>query len=202
MSIGFIRGERVNKFMKILRPALIVAILCVFAAGAAFADDIHVVFDPQIVSGNFGVVSDPAAIYTVAWESCGSSGIPQAEFGSDQACIALVNETGVGLSHLNFSFTVDAALVGQTIACDSLDDVLSSNDCLSTPGPFTLGQVVSVNFFAGDPIPNNAVFFFGETGVDLADAPTVNITAPEPTSLTLLAAGMGLVGLSLLFVKR
>lgn len=189
--------------MKILRPALIVAILCVFAAGAALADDIHVVFDPvPIPAGTFGIVTDPTAIYTVNWESCGSTGIPQQEFGQDDACIALVNETGVALDHLNFSFTVDAALVGQTIGCDSLDNDLTSNDCANTPGPFTLGQLVSVNFFSGDPIPNNSAFFFGETGVDLADAPPVGITAPEPASLTLLAAGMGLVGLGLLFVKR
>jgi hypothetical protein len=39
--------EKENKLMKFLRPALIVALLCVATAGAAFADDIHVVFDPQ-----------------------------------------------------------------------------------------------------------------------------------------------------------
>lgn len=189
--------------MKILRPALIAAILCCFAAGAAFADDIHVVFDPEtpIPVGNFGVVTDPTAIYSFSFGSCSAVGIPSA-FANDQGCIALVNESGVALQSLNLSFVVNAALVGQTIGCDSLDDNLTSNDCANVPGPFTLGQIVSVNFFSGDPVPNNSLFVFGETGVAYQDAPTFNVTAPEPASLTLLAAGMGLLGLCMAFVKR
>ena len=189
--------------MKILRPAMIVAILCCFAAGAAFADDIHVVFDPQtpIPVGNFGVVTDPTAVYSFSFGSCTAVGIPSA-FAGDDGCIALVNESGVSLDHLNLSFVVNAALVGQTIGCDSLDENLTSNDCANVPGPFTLGQFVSVNFFAGDPVPNNSLFVFGETGVAFQDAPVFSVTAPEPTSLTLLAAGMGLVGLCMAFVKR
>jgi hypothetical protein len=189
--------------MKILRPALIAAILCCFAAGAAFADDIHVVFDPQtpIPVGNFGVVTDPSASYSFSFGSCSATGIPSA-FAGDDGCIALVNETGVALSSLNLSFVVNAGLVGQTIACDSLDDNLTSNDCANVPGPFTLGQVVSVNFFSGNPIPNNSLFVFGEMGVAFEEAPTFSVTTPEPTSLTLLAAGMGLVGLCMAFVKR
>jgi hypothetical protein len=189
--------------MKMVRAALIAAILCCFAAGAAFADDIHVVFDPEtpIPVGNFGVVTDPTAIYSFSFGSCTATGIPTA-FADDDGCIALVNETGVALSHLNLSFVVNAALVGQTIGCDSLDDNLTSNDCASVPGPFTLGQIVSVNFFSGDPVPNNSLFVFGETGVNYMDAPTFSVTAREPTSLTLLAAGMGLIGLCMVFVKR
>jgi hypothetical protein len=193
--------------MKFLRPALIVALLCVATAGAAFADDIHVVFDPQIPeAGPFGIIEQNGVNYTSQWESCSTTGIPQA-FAGQQACLAFINETGADINALNFSFVVNQALVGQTIGCDNLpgDTHLSSNTCDSVPtGPngFTLGQLVSVTFFAGDPIPNNFAFFIGETGVDLADAPTVGIEVPEPSPLTLLAAGMGLLGLGLVLTKR
>ena len=96
--------------------------------------------------------------------------------------------------------------MGQTIACDNQpgDTHLSSNTCASVPGPFTLGQLVAVSFLSGDPIPNNFAFFIAEDGVTLADAPTVgvNVQAPEPSSLTLMAAGMGLLGLGLVLAKR
>jgi hypothetical protein len=199
--------EKEPNTMKFIRPFLIVAILSCVVAGAALADDIHVVFDPQIPqAGPFGIIQENGVNYTSSWESCGTIGIPSA-FAADDACLAFINETGGDINALNFSFTVNSALVGQTIACDNLpgDPHLSSNTCGSVPtGPegFTLGQVVSVTFFAGDPIPNDFAFFIGETGVALEDAPVVGIEVPEPTSMTLLASGMGLLALGMVFAKR
>jgi hypothetical protein len=194
-------AEKESENMRSIRAALIVAVISCFGAGAAFADDINVVFDPVPIVGSFGIISDPTAVYTVSWVSCSSNGIPS-DFAGDTACIALVNETNTSLMNLILSFTVNSALVGQTISCSSLDGYLSSNTCPSVPGPFTLGQIVTVEFFAGSPIQNLSTFFFGETGVDLADAPVLTVYTPEPASFTLLAAGLGLIGFCTLFVKR
>src|ERR1700759_2348616 len=115
--------------MRYFRPAILAVLVLIFS-GAAFADDIHVIFDPEtpIPVGNFGVVTDPTAVYTFSFGSCTATGIPSA-FSEDDGCIALVNETGRALSSLNLSFVVNSFLVGQTIGCDSLDDNLTSNDC-------------------------------------------------------------------------
>jgi hypothetical protein len=196
--------KEIANTMKYIRPALLAILLC-FVAGVAFADDIKVQFDPvPLPLGNFGIVTDPTAIYSFSFVSCSSAGIPS-EFAGDDGCIALANESGVALNSLTLSFVVNSALVGQTIGCESLDDSLTSNNCGSVPTPpggFTLGEPVSVQFFGGDPIPNLSLFVFGETGVPFANAPVFEVTAPEPTSLTLLAAGMGLIGLCMVFAKR
>jgi hypothetical protein len=193
--------------MKYIRPAFLAILLC-FVTGVAFADDIKVQFDPQspIPDGTYGIITSSTAVYSVNWESCSSTG-PLQVFGpgysdDNSGCIALINLTGGAITQLSLSFVVNSALVGQTLGCDSIDEYLTSNTCSGTPGAFTLGETVSFQFFAGQPIPNTDSFYFLETGVALDNAPTVSLTAPEPTSLTLLAAGMGLIGLCMVFVKR
>src|SRR5271157_4341065 len=181
--------------MRYFRPALLAALVLVFS-GAAFADDIHVIFDPQpAMLGSLNLIQSTGVEYTVNWTSCSDPAFFGTGFGGDDACLAFLNQTGGPINALNFTFTVNAALVGQTIACDNVpgDPHLSGNDCSSTPGPFTLGQVVDVNFFGGDPIPNSYAFFIAENGVALADAPPVGVEVPEPSSLTLMASGMGLL---------
>jgi hypothetical protein len=187
-----------------IRPALMLALLALVFSGAAFADDIHVIFDPQPATiGDFNLIQSNGVDYSVNWVPCNSAGIP-AGFAGDDACLAFLNETGAAINSLNFTFTVNQALVGQTIACDNLpgDTHLDSNSCSSVTGQLYLGEVVNVDFFGGDPIPNYYAFFIGENGVDVADAPTVGVEVPEPTSLTLLASGMGLLGLALVLGKR
>jgi hypothetical protein len=187
-----------------LRPALLALLVLVFS-GAAFADDIHVIFDPQPATiGSLNLIQSSGVEYTVNWTACTDPVFATTGFGGDAACLAFLNQTGAAITELNFGFTVNSALVGQTIACDNApgDTHLDGNNCDSTPGPFTLGQVVNVNFFGGDPIPNGFAFYIAENGVALSDAPPVGIEVPEPTSMTLLASGMGLLGLALVLTKR
>src|SRR5271156_4490475 len=120
--------EKEQKNMKILRPALIAAILCCFAAGAAFATNIHVVFDPTTPAqvGNSYVITDPSAVYSVTWSDCKSSTNPLYPTGpngitGDDACLAFDNNTGQPLDSFSASFTVTAAdgLAGDTLSCNS-----------------------------------------------------------------------------------
>jgi hypothetical protein len=189
--------------MKYFRLVLIAGLVLIFS-GAAFADDIHVFLDPQPATiGDFNLIQSNGVDYTVSWTSCTDPVFANTGFVGDAACLAFINQTGAAITDLKFGFTVNAALVGQTIACDNApgDTHLDGNNCAATPGPFTLGQVVNVDFFGGDPIPNNYAFYIAENGVALADAPTVGVEVPEPTPLTLLISGMGLLGLALVFAK-
>jgi hypothetical protein len=187
-----------------IRPALLLALLVLVFSGAAFADDIHVIFDPG-GPGTINFISDPGVPTVASWESCTATGIPLS-LSANTACLAFFNETGGAITSLNFSFVVNAALVGQTIMCDNLpgDPHLSLNTCDPSGPAFTLGELVNVSFFGGVAIPDNTGFFLAENGVPLLDVPDFTATAfvPEPTSLTLLASGMGLLGLCMVLVKR
>jgi hypothetical protein len=195
----------VEKIMKNFIRLALLALLVLAFSGAAFADDIHVIFDPG-GPGTINFITDTGVGVDASWELCTATGIPMALQGH-AACLAFFNETGGAITDLNFTFTVNTALAGQTIMCDNLpgDPHLSSNTCGSVDGTLFAGEVVSVDFSGGVPIPNNVGFFVAEDGVPFsAGVPDFTATAfvPEPTSLTLLASGMGLLGLALVLTKR
>jgi len=209
--------------MKILRPALIVAILCCFAAGAAFADDIHVVFDPPgaVATSLNGMTND---IFSLAspipftWFSC--TGNPDVGIfapglltanngGPETACAEFANLTGAPITQITFDFVGSMGVPGsESVSCGNLagDPHLSTPSCgADGDGSFT------ITFSGGTAIPPSvpsegleSLFFIGEDGVaaDQINELSWSAQVPEPGSLTLLAAGMGLIGLCMVFVKR
>lgn len=217
--------------MKIFRPALIAAILCCFAAGAAFADDIHVVFDPP------GPVSDtPSSVTTdifslaspisFTWTSC-ISNPDVAKFapglltsfngGPETACAEFANLTGAPITQITFDFTGTTAFPGaNSVSCNTLagDPHLTDPSCgAGAPGTFTItfagGAAIPASGGDGDgdsdDVGKTSLFFIAEDGVtSVANVNTLGWTAsvPEPSSLTMLAAGFGLLGLGMVFVKR
>ena len=189
--------------MRYLAPVLLLLILVCTFSSPAVADDIHVIFDPVPPTlGVLNLIQQTNTPYLVNWVSCGSAGVPQALAGQ-QACLLFLNETGTSIKDLQFQFTANNALAGQTIACDSIDSFLTSNTCGSVSGELQSGQPITVDFFGGQSIPNFLAFFFGETGVSLANAPPVTITAnvvatPEPKSFALLLAGLAVVAFTFL----
>jgi len=89
--------------MKILRPVLVAAVLWAFAAGAAFADDIHVVFDPTTttapLNGFTNIITSLTPAVGFTWTDCSknpdiSGTFPLApDLSGDTACAEFAPET-------------------------------------------------------------------------------------------------------------
>src|SRR5450755_878964 len=203
------------KFMKMLRPALIAAILCFFAAGAALAQShIHVVFDPPppvFLDPNtvFTPVNPGAGSVTFAWGSCADDPFAPEGISNDTACANFANGSKTdSISALTATFIADSA-IANSVDCVSIDPALSNAFC--PDGTTEDGQPVNISFTGGLAIPPSgnpkgflSVFFLAETGVSADDINKLQwtVAAPEPSSITLLAAGMGLIGLCMVLAKR
>ncbi|MGH9376462.1 MAG: PEP-CTERM sorting domain-containing protein, partial [Terriglobia bacterium] len=172
------------------------------AAGDSIPD-IHIVFDPGPTNVNPINIYQQGVPVSVAWVSCGETGIPGSLSG-ETACLAMNNLTGSPLPTLDLLFVVPAGspLVGQTVNCDNTDSFLTSNDC-SAAGTLMAGQMVDIMFSGGAPIPNDMDFFIGADAQGLNgpdDFPPVTVTAdptPEPGTLLFFATGLGVLGLGL-----
>jgi PEP-CTERM motif-containing protein len=201
--------------MKFLRPALIVALLCFVTAGAAFADDIHVVFDPTLstapLNGMTNIITQLGSAQSFTWFACSSN--PDISFfapglSGETECAEFANRTGMNITQLTFGFEGNPSIPGaDSVSCGNVagDPHLTTASC----GPD--GDSFGITFTGGNAIiPSNpethqeSLFFLGEDGVAGQDINNLNwsIAAPEPSSLNLLVAGMGLLGLGLVLAKR
>jgi hypothetical protein len=192
--------------MKLLR-FLVIATIVLMAARTARADDPQVVFDPVIVSGFNGYIITPGEIGQLltglSWGSCALTqqigGDTAAAFANSTACMYFANESGAPITSLTFSFAVTSDITGWT-GCSSADGILTFNDC-PTAGTIPGGSTVDATFSGGNPIPYTAgtqvtLFIIGEQGVDPANfTPTLQIPTYDPSTLILLASGIGLLGL-------
>ncbi len=187
--------------MKALRPLVTLLGLVSLSARGAAATDIHIIFDPSQPpqQGNFNLIVSDNVEYTVNWVTCNQAGFPSTS-GFD-ACIGFINQTNQPLTSFAFQFTVPSSgpLVGQTLDCSTNGVNLTINNC-SIGETLTAGEVVSALFTGGTPVPNNTLFFIGETGVGLSDIQSVPFgvtagTTPEPASVMLLVTGLATLGL-------
>ena len=198
-----ISPQRNGETMKFLKFTLLAA-LTLLVAGSALADDPQIVFDPvQATQFNGAYLIQQLGVqYSVSWSSCAAAQVfDPGAFANSTSCVYFINETGVSIPELIFTFGVDSVSAG-VFGCTSADDFLSQNNCPTMGSPGT----VTTEFFGGSPIPftpfpSPTVFIVGESGV--ADPNTdLPITAQAPThdpnTLILLASGIGLLGLSAL----
>lgn len=178
-----------------MRGSLKLIVLCAVASVlscAAWADDIHVVLDPQAPQmGTFNLIQQTGTPYQVTWGSCTQPGVPGALSG-ETACLLFINQLSAGqtIPDLTISFVVPAAMNGQTISCTNTDSFLTNNSCTAA-GTLTTGEFVTFDFSGGTAIPNESAFFLGEDGVALADLGTWTVQVPEPGTLLLLVVGFG-----------
>lgn len=190
-------------FVTPLRLSLIVLVICMFAVGAV-ADtmgDIHIHMDPATPpsQGDFNLIESAGTAYQVNWVSCTEPGFPGTVY---DACIGLINETGAPISSIQIGFTVptNSPLDTQTLDCSTDGGNLTSNTC-ANGSRLIAGEDVDAVFSGGQAIPNDMLFFIGETGVNLGDMANVPLTitasdaTPEPVELLLVPTGLLLLGL-------
>ena len=208
-----ISPQRNGETMKFLRLSAVI-LVTVFAAGTAFANDPTVIFDPG--------GGDPTATYQlifndtlnmVSWGTCDPTvnlalmntslasyiNNPTNNGGNPIACMALQNWTGAPIGSLTLTIVTDLSSL-TSINCLSIDNALTNSSCsLSSDG-----STMYVNFSAGgmqvpagNPPSNPEAFFIGEIGVNASDITSTTVWAPDydPSSLVLLASGIGLLGL-------
>ncbi len=160
---------------------------------ATWADDIHVVLDPEPPqAGTFDLIQQTGTPYQVSWGSCTQNGVPSALQG-ETACLLFINQLpdNETIPDLTISFVVPAAMNGQTISCTNTDEFLTNNSCTAA-GMLYTGESVTFDFSGGTPIPNESAFFLGEDGVGLADlGSSWSVQVPEPSALLLLLVGLG-----------
>lgn len=178
-----------------MRGCLKFIVLCGIASVlscAAWADDIHVVLDPQAPQiGSFNLIQQNGTPYQVTWGSCTQPGVP-APLSGETACLLFINQLPANetVPDLTISFVVPAVMNGQTISCSNTDAFLTNNSCAAA-GTLSTGEFVTFDFSGGTPIPNESAFFLGEDGVALADLGTWNVQVSEPGTLLLLVVGLG-----------
>jgi hypothetical protein len=188
-------------YSRLFQLCLVALVISMFAVGAA-ADtmgDIHIHMDPATPpkQGDFNLIESSTTSYLVNWVSCTEPGFPGTVY---DACIGFINQTGAPIDGIHIGFTVPTSgpLVGQTLDCSTDGVNLTANTC-ANGAMLAGGEDVDAVFSGGQPIPNNTLFFIGETGVSLADMANVPLTVtgsatPEPSVGLLFWTGLLMLG--------
>jgi len=192
--------------MKFLRFLVVPAIILLFGASAAFANDPTVIWDPLAVPVTQGGltyydITQAGVEYTgLTWldNNCSfatSRGLTQ--FDGAAGCMYFVNDTGMPITDLLFTVNVDSAAAG-ALNCIYVDNTLNNPNCPSTIPAGT----VTLEFNGGNPIPPSTptsleLFIIGFSGASQSDFSPEGVQVPthDPNTLILLASGIGLLGL-------
>jgi len=186
--------------LKQVSRTLIVFAVLLALASPAWANSVNVILDDPTPVGGGGspyqlLTTGP---YSVAWQSCGNPPVPIYEPASTYTdCLALLNNlnTGGPITTFELMITVPTALNGDTLSCLNPDG--TTNNC-GTIGPLVAGNTVTLTF-SGLDIPINTEFFVGLSGPDVTTSdvpnPTVSLPTNDPSTLVLLAVGMGMLAM-------
>lgn len=188
------------RFVKVL----VVPALLLFLASTASADDLNIIFDPSFVVQDVNSTTiGGAGPITVSWQTC-APGVPagQPQIYNAAGCLYFYN-AGPAITHLILTFVVPPEpsynpTVWTGITCIVLDSTLPSTNC---PSSIVTGQTVTLDFIGTTGIPTGAFFYIAENdsngGVKPADMPAFTVLVPtyDPSTLTLLATGIGLLAL-------
>jgi len=171
------------------------------------------VLDPMQATDilGFNLLQQPGVAYDVTWTGCGLAQlINYSAFQNSTACIYFVNLTGAPITTLDFSFN-DTGIPGP-FSCISADSYLTN--CSESQS----GSEVTMDYSGGTSIPFTSpiptIFIFGlgnlpsDCGAscpppitpglanqDFSAVTGANVPTYDPSTLVLLASGIGLLGL-------
>ncbi len=185
-----------------LAPIALLFGSAVFSRASPLDFKANILDPPAPVSPTFPTFIISASPFSVVFSSCVAGELPNGL--SPDGCFAGVNRTGSSWTSLQIVFPNDVVLNSQPVDCSLApsDNIFLSPTCTVDEQQYTLT-------FANGVLGNNDFFFITETGVPaelfpdgVATVLSTTATTPEPSSLLLLATGLGAAALFVMRLER
>lgn len=174
-----------------LAPILLLFASAIFAGASPLDFKANILDPPAPSEPTFPTFIISASPFSVMFSSCVAGELPNGL--TADGCFAGVNRTGSNWTSLQIIFPNDLVLNSQPVDCSLApsDNIFLSPDCTVDQQQYTLT-------FANGVLGNNDFFFITEAGVPaelfpvgVATVLSTTATTPEPSSLLLLATGLG-----------